>query len=223
MIYKSIDAKKLNLNTNEALRYSMVQNSPTDEEKKILEACVKDVIKAAKPKAIYEFVPIKTDEEGYVDFGFFKTKSKNLKKNVANSKKAIIFAATLGYEVERLLIKSRLNSALLLLTNAAASALIEAFCTEVFSNIKSKLLEEGLFLRPRFSPGYGDFDLLHQKDFFSFLPIEKHLGITLTDDCFMIPSKSVTAISAISSINLNCELDGCEMCSSKSSCRFCRI
>lgn len=223
MIYKALAASEINLNIKEVLRYSSIKSTPTPEELELLNICASEVVKAAKPKAIYEIVSIREFGESEIDFSLFKVHSKNLKKNISGCKNAIIFAATLGYDIERLILKYKLDSARLLFTNSAASALIEDFSNIIFSQLKSELAEKNLFLRPRFSPGYGDFALKYQKDIFSSLYLEKRLGITLTEDFFMVPSKSVTAICAISDSDLKCSISGCETCNMRTTCSFCRI
>ena len=55
-------------------------------------------------------------------------------------------------------------------------------------------LREGLHTKPRFSPGYGDFSLEHQRDFMRILDLENSLGLTLTGSLLLVPEKSVTAV-----------------------------
>lgn len=52
-------------------------------------------------------------------------------------------------------------------------------------------------LKIRFSPGYGDFSLEHQKDFFRLLQLEKNLGMSLNSALLMSPSKSITAVIGV--------------------------
>jgi hypothetical protein len=59
------------------------------------------------------------------------------------------------------------------------------------------LMRHGLYLADkRFSPGYGDWDLQAQKNFFEILPMEE-MGIRLTESMLMVPEKSVTAVAGI--------------------------
>ena len=111
-----------------------------------------------------------------------------------------------------------------LLKNMAgcSEAVISRLEKKIVSRLKKEFAKQKKFLRPRFSPGYGDFSLEHQKDIFRILNLEKNLGITLTENLFMVPTKSVTAICAISEINDNCETEGCEICDKRSTCPFCR-
>ena len=81
---------------------------------------------------------------------------------------------------------------------AAAAAMIEAWCDAVNARLAEEVRGEGLRLRARFSPGYGDFPLAAQPGLFRLLGVQKRIGITLTDSLLMIPTKSVTAVIGIS-------------------------
>ena len=81
---------------------------------------------------------------------------------------------------------------------AAAAAMVEAYCNELNAGWKKEYLENGLYLRPRFSPGYGDFPLSAQKQILDGLEAGKRIGITLTEGYLMMPSKSVTAVIGVS-------------------------
>ena len=48
----------------------------------------------------------------------------------------------------------------------------------------------------RFSPGYGNWTLNAQKDFFKWLDLQK-LGMSLTSALVLVPEKSVTAVAAV--------------------------
>ena len=101
----------------------------------------------------------------------------------------------MGISVDRLYEKQkRVSQALATVMSATASSLIESFCDYVN---KSLVGEEKA--KPRFSCGYGDFALEHQKDILKVLEADKRLGVCLTESCMMVPVKSVTAIIGIRS------------------------
>ena len=77
---------------------------------------------------------------------------------------------------------------------ALGSERVEALCDEFEKDIKKELGGEGVFFRPRFSPGYGDLPLEFQKDIFRLLECPRRIGISLGESLLMTPSKSVTAI-----------------------------
>ena len=79
--------------------------------------------------------------------------------------------------------------------------------------------KEGLYARPRFSPGYGDFSLEHQKEITSILNTPKTIGLTVTDTLILAPAKSVTAIIGFSTTKQYCHKHGCEVCK-KIDCEF---
>ena len=62
----------------------------------------------------------------------------------------------------------------------------------------------GSRLGPRFSPGYGDFALDAQASILASLDAERQLGIYLTDESLMIPTKSITAVAGIFDVENEC-------------------
>ena len=59
--------------------------------------------------------------------------------------------------------------------------MIEEYCDQVCTVIKSEYEAKGRYLRPRFSPGYGDFPLECQGMLLEALEAGKRIGIKLTD------------------------------------------
>lgn len=76
---------------------------------------------------------------------------------------------------------------------ALGAALVEGWCDK----IQEMCVREYGANKNRFSCGYGDLPLTLQRDIFAALSVTKHIGITLSDNCFMTPTKSVTAIIGI--------------------------
>ena len=126
------------------------------------------------------------------DFGVFSLASKSLASHLRGCKSAVLFAATVGVEIDRLISKyGRISPSRALMLQAIGAERIEAVC-DAFCADTSR--EYNLIARSRFSPGYGDLPLASQKDIFSVLSPEKHIGLFLTDSMLMSPTKSVTAI-----------------------------
>ena len=93
--------------------------------------------------------------------------------------------------------KLSLNMARGTVAHSVANALIEDYCDEMQAQIAEKEAATGLFLKPRYSPGYGDFALQSQKEIFARLECAKRIGLTLTDTMLMVPFKSVTAVIGV--------------------------
>ena len=136
-----------------------------------------------------------------------KFTSKDLAKHLAGCKEVLLLAATLGAKVDiavrRLALESVSEGAA---AQAVAATIIEGYCDEVQERIESDFHQ-----RPRFSPGYGDWDLSEQRKLFAILECEKKLGLTLTDGLMMAPSKSVTAVIGLSE-EASCVWKKCLQC-----------
>ena len=147
--------------------------------------------------------------------------SRNLSRNLRGCSEVCLMAATLGLGPDRLVQRAealgKMSRAVIL--QAAAAAMIEAYCDDVNEEIRREAAPKGLFLRPRFSPGYGDFSLEHQTELFRILEVQKKIGVTLTGSLLMMPSKSVTAVIGLSKENTHCMVQGCEVCG-KHDCSF---
>ncbi|MBR5790321.1 MAG: Vitamin B12 dependent methionine synthase activation subunit [Phascolarctobacterium sp.] len=136
-----------------------------------------------------------------------KFTSKDLAKHLAGCKEVLLLAATLGSKLDvairRLALGSVAEGAA---AQAVAATIIEGYCDEVQERVETDLHQ-----RPRFSPGYGDWDLAEQRKLFAILECEKKLGLTLTDGLMMAPSKSVTAVIGLSEEAV-CLWNKCQQC-----------
>lgn len=130
------------------------------------------------------------------DFGLFQAKSEKLAKNLEGVRSVLLFAATVGISLDRLIAKyGRISPARALMLQAIGAERIEVLCDAFCRDMEA---EKGVKLRPRFSPGYGDLALSVQKDIFSVLDCSKSIGLYLNDSLLMSPSKSVTAFAGLS-------------------------
>lgn len=121
--------------------------------------------------------------------------SKALSKNLADCEKTVIFGATVGVGIDRLIMKySRIAPSEAVMYQAIGAERIEALC-DAFCQKTEKTF--GKRLKPRFSPGYGDLPLSVQRDIFSLLDCKK-IGLSLNESLLMSPTKSVTAFVGIS-------------------------
>lgn len=186
----------------------------------LIEECIRELLEAASPKCISRAYPLKLLPDHGIDFTVFQTTSRNLSKNLADCDQVILFAATLGTGVDVLLHRyTKLQMSKAVTMQAAAAAMIEEVCDEENQKLKQEYEAAGLYLRPRFSPGYGDFSLECQRDITTVLETAKRVGITLTDSLLMAPSKSVTAVMGVSQKPYRCEVKGCESCG-KTDCAY---
>lgn len=178
--------------------------------------------KESDPHHIYKVFPIEVEGDT-VRIEGRTLESAALARNLTGCTRAVLFAATIGPACDRLVKRANLKSyTLMSCYQAAGAAAIEAYCDQLNGKIEEEAKAEGLYPRPRFSPGYGDLAIENQKTWFELLNITKNTGITLTDSYLMVPTKSVTAIIGLSPVNTPCIWQGCEECNMSDTCEYSR-
>lgn len=188
---KELDAPQID--RKEVLRYAGV-TSENAEIARLLDECIAAAEKSFTYKVCYREFPI-CECDGAIELGFCIVESKALSKNLLGCNKIILFAATVGFEIDRLIARfSVISPAKAALLQALGSERVEALCDAFSNEVKRDAEGRGFATRPRVSAGYGDIPLAMQKDIFSALDITRKIGITLGESLLMSPSKSVTAI-----------------------------
>ncbi len=204
------------VNRREIYRYLGVKgNQEADlQTKKLVEDCLEELEKSVNCRSFYRRFPLTILDNFELDFTCFKVRSRALSHNLRDCQEVILFAATLGAGVDLLLRRyNKLAMSRAVVMQACAAARIEKYCNEINEKLKAEASKEGFYLRPRFSPGYGDLPISCQPDFCRVLQAEKTVGITLTESYLMMPSKSVTAVIGMSRQKSDCLTEGCEACS----------
>lgn len=192
----SLSFKEPSINKKEIMRYMSSQGGG-DEILGLVDECLAEVREMLQYKVCYTILTTETDSN-IISLPCGQIASRNLAKNLSGCDKAIIFAATIGIGIDRLISKySRLSPAKALCLQAIGAERVEALCNDFCEKMESEFQGKGESLRPRFSPGYGDLPLETQKMIFSLLDCPKRIGVTLGDTLLMSPSKSVTAFIGI--------------------------
>lgn len=201
----------------EILRYAGVKGE-VPELSGLLQECLSEASGKFIYKVCYREFTVK-DEGQYLNLDFVKTNSENLRKNLKGCSSIVLFAATVGIELDRLIAKySRISPTKALLLQAIGAERIESLCDIFNGEITEQSRQVGLFTKPRFSPGYGDLPVEIQKDIFAVLDCPRKIGLSLNDSLLMSPSKSVTAFIGIG--NSRCkDVADCQICS-KDNCNY---
>ena len=209
------------INRNEALRYmGFGRNKPDERTLELMEECIDEVQKVMQPRCVHRRFDLQVDGDDNIYAGGLTFHSRNLARNLTGCSEIIFMAATLGNGVDMLMNRyTKLSIAKAAVLQAVGAAAIEAYCNDCQRGFEEELRRENLYLRPRFSPGYGDLSLTIQKDFLAVLSAYKTVGIILSDGGVMLPEKSVTAVMGISSENSRCHIEGCEACG-KQDCEY---
>ena len=118
-----------------------------------------------------------------------------LSRHLQNCPKVILFAATVGLTIDRMIQRHFVTEpAIAVWLNAIGSERVEALCRLFCTELKADYAAEGLVPIERFSPGYGDLPLAFQKDIFTLLDCPRKIGVTLNQSLLMSPEKSVSAL-----------------------------
>ncbi len=202
----------------EIARYLGYQGySPTEDVKKVIAEVLSELSSIAHPKSLYRTETFSIDEEGLLHLGPLETDSRDLEKNLRGCTQVILLGATLGTEVDLYIHRfEKLDMLKAVVAQACGAALIEGYVDQVQDQLKERYEKEGLYMRPRFSPGYGDFPLTIQPRFLEVLELSRRIGIKLTDGLLMIPAKSVTAVIGLSPSPFSCDTNSCDLCGRES-------
>ena len=186
----------------------------------LIEECVSELTACVRPRSVWEKFPLRLTPPNRIRVGLLDFESSGLTRNLKGCESVILFAATLGTAADAALRRASTRDMTRgVIMQAAAAEMIEAYCDEVQQDIREKAAGEGTFLRPRFSPGYGDCPLSLQKNITLMLNTPRQIGLTVTENDLLIPIKSVTAFIGVSRYDTHCIKHGCDTCE-KIDCAF---
>lgn len=192
------------INRKEILRYAGIiskNNIDLSNINNLIDKCLNEIKDKLSYKICYTKLPIKFNDTS-IDLSFATTDSSNLRTNLTNCHSIILFAATIGIELDRIINKYSITSpSKALILQAIGVERVESLCDLFNKDIAELEVKNNNQLAPRFSPGYGDLPLELQKEIFAILNCPKLIGLTLNNSLSMSPSKSVTAIIGIKNNN----------------------
>jgi len=180
----------------EIFRYAGVRRAD-DSMTGLLEQCLDECRDCFSYNVCYTELPVISDGE-FTCFGRIKTSSKSLRTVLGDCESVIVFAATVGIGIDRLIKKySVVSSSKAVMFQAIGAERIESLCDAFCNDMKNEFSEKGFVLKSRFSAGYGDFPLECQREIFALLDDGRRIGLCLNSGLLMSPTKSVTAVIGI--------------------------
>ena len=198
----NIDSSNIDINPKEVLRYLGYSILGIDESN--IEYAVSKIEKARiniVSRVCYDRFEICVNEDGHIALPYGNIYSKDLAVNLRGCEEIFLFAATLGNEYDRAMRRAKVSSiADAACYQAVGAAAIEDICDKLMNQLSEAVRAEGKQLKPRYSPGFGDFGLENQKGIFKVLQPENKIGLTLMDTLIMAPEKSVTAVIGIETL-----------------------
>jgi hypothetical protein len=150
-------------------------------------------------KGAYEIVAIKSIKSGVTSIkNNINFESKQTSELFKDCEEVILFASTAGQKIldrRDFEIKNG-NAALGVILDAVGSETADTGLDWIQQFLSAQLAKKAKSITRRFSPGYGDLKLAHQKDIYDALHLEK-IGISITDRYLLSPEKSVIAIAGV--------------------------
>lgn len=182
-------------NRREILRYAQSPGCTDEGMLAVMEECIKECEDASafSGRVSYTHLPILSldTKTGVVDLELMKLESRSLAGNLDGCREVVVFAATVGPTIDRMIRKyNKLDPVKALFMQALGAERVETLCNMFCASFPNKM-------RPRFSPGFGDLSLEIQPQVLAVTNARKNLAITLDAGFLMSPSKSVTAFVGI--------------------------
>lgn len=194
---------------DEILRYAGCRKAD-EATLSLLRDCLEEALPVLSYTVCYRLCSLSV-ENGVCRIGDREFMSQKLALRLSGCDKAVLFAATVGVGLDRLIAKyGRLSPAKGLMMQAIGAERIEALCDAFCKDVAEQTKQA---LTPRFSPGYGDLPLEIQPTIVALTDAQKQIGIGLTESLLMTPSKSVTAIIGLANDTTNtCQTKSCSDC-----------
>ena len=176
-VLKEFKAKSTTGNILERLESALSSAKPLLEPK----ACCKD------------YNHLKTTDTS-ITLSDFTIQSKNIANLLKNSSRATLFATTIGPKLNRKIDQLSGDDILTAsLFDLIGSTAVEKLTSHVNNLITARAASENYTTTPRFSCGYGDWQITDQPKILDALAASD-IGISANQSCMMSPEKSVTAI-----------------------------
>jgi len=187
----------IEIDKKEVLRYLGGTAKNNDEETdRLIDEIIEEIKKISVPKSQFRIFNIRKNQNNIqILNSILILKGKDIIKHLIHSKKVAIMAVTLGIQVDkRIKYYSNIDLTKAVILDACATTYIEAISDNLESEIKEIANQSNCNLTYRFSPGYGDFSLVVQDNILKVLNSPRTMGLTVSNEHILIPSKSVTAI-----------------------------
>ena len=189
IIIGSTNSKLVTIDENE-LRARLGYGIDLDDE------IIKRYIQIYNENVSFKFAYVKIPFKIENDICYFEEeyiKSNSLVNVLKDCKEVLLLAVTSGIGIDKLISKTSIqNPSETFYIDAISSAGIESYMDYVYKTISNKVN-----VTKRFSPGYADFSIEFQAYLLNRLYAHENIGINLSKDYLMIPTKSITAVIGV--------------------------
>ncbi|MDR2781574.1 MAG: hypothetical protein LBB21_03940 [Holosporaceae bacterium] len=227
MICKNLSVKPDEKFYSEVVRYLGYKNNAkvTPEIDSLIQKGIAEVCITAEPRAMCRCFSVRNSS---LLEGFDEMPSENFEKicnlPLHRYELIILMGATLGVTVDRLLKRTQVrNMTYALILDSCATAAIESVCDNLQDSLTAIYADRSMYITNRYSPGYGNLPLSFQTRLLFLLDAERKIGLNVTKDFLLTPTKSVTAIIGVSPFQQKNERIPCSACKMCNVCNFRRM
>ncbi len=183
----------MKLDRGEIARYLGYGSKPLEPEiAELADECEGELFRAGTPRRLGRRISMEALP--------FAGESRDLRAHLRHCREVFLMVVTLGGETDRLLRRwAAANMGKAAVGQACAAVWMDRCCDEYLLELE-RHLGEGEYLRPAYSPGYGDLFLRWQERLLSLLDARRRIGVTLTSGGMLVPEKTVTAVVGISNV-----------------------
>ena len=182
------------LNLSEIKRYSGLDQYADFPSHLLDQACTESYL-FAEPEATWQIYDYNANSATIIGPQPLILHSAKVIHYLSQALKVAVMALTIGPKLEKKVsdyfADGEYTSGLLL--DAAGTAAVEVAADQVCEFIKKQAAQQGYLTLPRFSPGYGEWDITVQPLILE-LAHAHEINLTATDSCMLLPRKSITAI-----------------------------
>jgi len=140
---------------------------------------------------------------------------------LAQCEQVAIFALTIGSHLEELVAHLAESGVIVqaAVLDAIGSGAVEKVADFVQERVARAARIKGLYISRRYSPGYCDWDVSQQRMIFQAMNGD-FAGIRLTDDCLMLPQKSISGVIGIGPCDDVETYNPCLTCEKHGNCQW---
>ena len=209
-----------NLNLDEVLRYMGCPPDLADQGLRSLaqQACGQ-ILREARPRWAWRCFDVGEEPEGVRLSCGLLLPGRDLKRHLEGCRRAVLFCATLGVQVDSFIRRAQSVDMLHgLALDCAADTAVEQVCDQIEAELQGQ--SPGCFFPFRYSPGYGDLPLTLQNELLELLDAPRRVGLTASASHILIPRKSVTAILGVADQPIAQSVRSCLSCPARESCQY---
>ena len=208
------------LNLDEVLRYMGCPPDLADQGLRSLaqQACGQ-ILREARPRWAWRCFDVAEELEGVRLSCGLLLPGRDLKRHLEGCRRAVLFCATLGVQVDSFIRRAQSVDMLHgLALDCAADTAVEQVCDQIEAELQGQF--PGCFFPFRYSPGYGDLPLTLQNELLDLLDAPRRVGLTASVSHILIPRKSVTAILGVADQPIAQSVRSCLSCPAHDNCSY---